>query len=275
MDTFAQIFSDCIAVTIIENAEFVLLVDLGVLDQCDLLSGWSNCGQYRHHLRSNGNQVLTQLSKNAGNYVVVCPRIYDASFSFSSTDWYQYRADHDNKNYDIWLNKEHYLQRDGKSEDIPTTETTLRVYVKFRSPVDGYRYRILCPNQWYWPEDTTKGNTFYVALYGAKERFQQEPPMEYVDPSKICLYQSLINPGNLFHTKSWYPSVPNIVLDDEKIVESRNPQSPNGLRKKMCCTDQPLTNYPGSDLAAVKLKPDAEFGEESPCTAFVQMLIFV
>lgn len=99
--------------------------------------------------------------------------------------------------------------------------------------------------------------------------------MEYVDPSKICLYQSLINPGKLFYTESGYPSVFDIVLDDEKIVESRNPQSPKGPQKKMCCTDQPLTNYPGSDLAAVKLKPDAEFGEESPCTAFVHILIFV
>lgn len=91
--------------------------------------------------------------------------------------------------YEIFLNK-HYLRPNGASEYIPATEPALDVYVKFKSNIDGYSYRIKCPNKFYWPKDTSHGNTFYIDLDLGVPRIQHPKPVEFVDISKICLYQS-------------------------------------------------------------------------------------
>lgn len=91
--------------------------------------------------------------------------------------------------YEIFLNK-HYLRPNGAAETIPVAESALDVYVKFKSNIDGYSYQIKCPNKFYWPKDTSQGNTFYIDLDLGVQRGQHPNPIEYVDISKICLYQS-------------------------------------------------------------------------------------
>ena len=141
-------------------------------------------------LWSSVKLLLTTLNPDWG----ICYRKLSSYKDIISTINNQKSRDNPSRsdNYEVWLN-ERYLEPNGRSELIPGTTNAMNVYVKYHSGIDGYKYRIKCPNTFYWPQDTSTGNTFYISLWSTQNSPNKDnhKPIEYVDISKICLYQSL------------------------------------------------------------------------------------
>lgn len=56
--------------------------------------------------------------------------------------------------------------------------------------------------------------------------------------------------------------IPNSQIVEERVVESKDWSQSDGVLKRMCCTDAPLTTVPPAEFQPKKLRSDSLLGKE-------------
>ena len=163
-----------------------------------------------------------------------------------------------------------YVTPDGSGIDVPKTNQDLEVKVVYKSRFDGKIHTRLCSNHWYWETEGNQDlNNYYIAIGSVRERSESKDRdivPEFVDLSQICLYQSQEHFGKLITINDLQRRITDMQVEDEHIVESKDPNTPKAKKKKMCCEDKSFNgpNTPYDPNTPIKSSSSSTLGNNIP-----------